>query len=210
MHAMVSQRWRPVWISAVAVILIWVAAVTGYTISRNARITAVKVQAYVNSVDFSKLSAAERAKAIEKLADMLNRLSLEERRRARLDQVARGWFDQMTEEEKGAFIEATMPTGFKQMLTAFEKLPEEKRRVAIDNSLRRLREARDNPEAASGNRRGTNGPVLSPELEAKVRSIGLQTFYSQSSAQTKAELAPVLEELQKVMESGRAFREGRR
>jgi hypothetical protein len=100
-------------------------------------------------------------------------------------------------------------TGFKQMLTSFEQLPEEKRRRAVDDALRRLREERDQIAAGQGrpNRGSTNGPpVLSEELQAKVRTIGLKTFYSQSSAQTKAELAPVLEELQRVMESGRPFR----
>jgi len=160
-------------------------------------------------VDISKLSGSARAKAIRELADKLNALSLEERRKARLDREAWSWFNRMTEEEKAGFIEATMPNGFKQMLTAFEQLPEEKRRKTIDDALRRLREGRDQMAggAGGGNQGGTNSPpVLSDELEAKVRTIGLKTFYSQSSAQTKAELAPVLEELQRVMESGRPFR----
>jgi hypothetical protein len=114
----------------------------------------------------------------------------------------------MTEDEKTFFVEATMPTGFKQMLTAFEQLPEDKRRQTVDDALKRLRESQAGLRPDRGrNRGGTNGsPVLSAELEAKVRSIGLKTFYSQSSAQTKAELAPVLEELQRAIESGRPFR----
>jgi len=206
---MLSARWRPVVFSALAVCGIWLVALAGYRIARNARMTAEKVKAYAESVDISKLSGDARAKAIKELEDKLNALSLEERRRARLDRLMWIWFNQMTEDEKAAFIDATMPTGFKQMLTSFEQLPEEKRRKAIDDSLRRLREARDQGAGGLGrpNRNGTNGPpILSDELEAKVRSIGLKTFYSQSSAQTKAELAPVMEELQHVMESGRPFR----
>jgi hypothetical protein len=206
---MLSQRWRPIFLTALALIVIWVIALTGYTIAKNSRVTAEKVRAYVESVDLSKLPGSARAKAIQKLAAMLNALSLEERQQARLDRVAGRWFEQMTEEERAAFIEATMPTGFKQMLTAFEQLPEEKRRKTIDDAVRRLKEtqAKAQADGTSGKANGTNQPpVLSPELEAKVRTIGLQTFYSQSSAQTKAELAPVLEELQKVMESGRPFR----
>ena len=206
---MLSQRWRPVVFSAIAVCAIWLVALAGYRFARNAKVTAEKVKSYAERVDISKLSGAARAKAIRELEDMLNALSLEERRKARLEREAWSWFDRMTEEEKAGFLEATMPTGYKQMLTAFEQLPEEKRRKAIDDSLRRLKEARDQGAMGPGpgNRGGTNSPpVLSEELQARMRAIGLKTFYSQSSAQTKAELAPLLEELQRVMESGRPFR----
>jgi hypothetical protein len=203
---MLAQRWRPVWYAAMAVALIWVVAALGYRYARNARVTAAGVKAYAQSVDLSKLRGEERARALRKLADMFNALSIEERRKARLERLARPWFEQMTDAEKGAFIDATMPTGFKQMLAAFEQLPEEKRRKAIDDTLRRLRNDENRLQSDDPTAFDTNAPVLSLELEAKIRTIGLKTFYSQSSAQTKAELAPVLEELQHVMESGRPFR----
>jgi len=206
---MLSQRWRPVLLSGLAVLAVWAVAVIGYHFAKNARMTADKVKAYIASVDLSKLSSDARAKAIRQLADMLNALSLDERRKARLDRLTWGWLNQMSEDEKAGFIEATMPTGFKQMLDSFEQLPEDKRRKTIDDALRQLRDARNRIENSSGESvpEGTNAPPpLSPELQAQIRTIGLKTFYSQSSAQTKAELAPVLEELQRVMESGRPFR----
>jgi len=193
-------------IFGIAVVAIWVIALTGFTIAKNSRMTAEKVRAYMESVDLSKLSAAERAKALRRLADKLNALSMEERRRAQLERIASRWFEQMTEEEKGQFLEATMPAGFKQMLKAFEELPEDKRRRAVDDALRQFRETVKRIRTEDSNADLPSTPPLSPELQAKVRTMGLQAFYSQSSAQTKAELAPVLEELQRVMESGRPFR----
>jgi hypothetical protein len=193
--------------AGIGLVAIWAAAFAGYTVFKNLKVTAEKVRTYVDTVDLSKLSGDERARAIQRLADMLNKLSAEERRQMRLGRAAEGWFLQMTEEEKGAFIEATMPTGFKQMISAFEEQPPERRQRAIDNALKRLREASSEmaaQQAVVGG--GNNRPPLSPELEEKVRTIGLKTFYSQSSAQTKAELAPLLEELQRAMESGRMMR----
>lgn len=206
---MLSQRQRAVVWAVVGLAVIWGVALSGFYMAKHAKVTADKVRAYVEAVDLSKLNAAARAKALEELARKINALALEERQQLRLERTAYQWFEQMTEEEKGAFLEATMPTGFKQMITAFEELPEERRRRTIDEALKRLREANSRMQAGVGVqaiRGGTNEPPISAELEARVRAIGLKSFYSDSSAQTKAELAPVLEELQRVMERGERFR----
>jgi hypothetical protein len=202
-------------ICAVATIVgIWVLAMAGHWYLENAKMTAEKVRAYMESVDFASLTGDARADAIKELEDKLNGLSYEERQRLRLQHLLGKWFNEMTEAEKSQFVEATMPTGFKQMINAFAQLPEEQRHKLIDNTLSGLR---NNPGDGSGRRlqngtnapvggANTNAPVISPQLESEIRNIGLNTFYSQSSAETKAELAPVLEELQHQMENGRVLR----
>lgn len=204
---MLSQRQRALVWAVAGLVVIWTVAVSGFYIAKNAKVTAEKVRTYVASVDLNKLNAAARAKALEDLAKQINALSLEERQQLRLERTAYQWFEQMTEEEKAGFIEATMPTGFKQMITAFEELPEDRRRRTIDEALKRLRETSSRlPGGQDVMRGGTNEPPISEELQVRVRAIGLKSFYSESSAQTKAELAPVLEELQRVMERGGRFR----
>jgi len=200
-----NSRFRPVGFATVGLLVVWLIAWAGFVVARNSKMTAEKLRVYVEQTDLRKLSAEARAQAIRELAEKLNALSPEERRRARLDGIARHWFDQMTEDEKSDFIEATMPAGFKQMIASFEKLPEEKRKKVVDDALKRMREAPSDGEAKQP-RRGTNEPALSEDLQKQVRTIGLKTFYSQSSAQTKAELAPLLEEMQRAMENGRVFR----
>src|SRR5947199_8412813 len=209
---MLGQRQRPLFIAVAIIPVAWIVAIAGYTIAKNSKMTADKVRAFAQSVDLDKLSADARAKAIRDLAAKLNALSPEERRKARLERSGQRWFEQMTEEEKGTFIELTMPTGFKQMLSSFEELPEERRRRAIVDALRRIREEQEKTRQADGAPVETTtnaAPVLSKELQEKITKIGLKTYYSESSAQTKAEMAPLLDELQRMMESGRMFRGGR-
>lgn len=204
---MLNQRQRFLVWAASAIIAIWATAWAGQWYFGHLKMTADKVRAYMESVDFAHLTGDARAEALKRLEDKLNALSYEERQRLRAERLINRWFAEMTEDEKARFIEATMPTGIKQMLDAFEQLPEDKRRKAVDDALKNLREA--NQRAATNGvtaLKGTNAPPVSPELEAKIRTIGLNSFYSQSSAETKAELAPVLEELQRTMESGKMLR----
>ncbi|HEX9045865.1 MAG TPA: hypothetical protein VF988_02465 [Verrucomicrobiae bacterium] len=201
---MLNQRQRPIFLALVALVVIWAAAFTGYRIAQHVKVTPDKVRTYVGVTDLSRLPEAGRAAAIRKVADMLNALTFDERQSLRFDHTVQKWFEKMTEAEKGDFIAATLPTGFKQMINAFETLPPEKRQRLVEQSIRQLKAQREKL-AASGQfpLAGTNDVRLSQDLQDKATKIGLQSFYSQSSAQTKAELAPFLEEMQRTMESAR-------
>ena len=115
------------------------------------------------------------------------------------------WFPAMTEDEKSGFLGATLPTNFKQTLNAFEQMPADKRKKTIDRTLKNLREQEARLESGTDTvtNQGTNQPPITPELEDKIKTIGLTSYYGQSSPETKAELAPVLEEMQNVMQLNR-------
>ena len=193
---MAASRRRPLLYAVIGLVAVWLLALAGYELAKKAKVTPEKFAALANSIDFNKLSAADRARALRELADKLNHLTLEDRRTMRFDHRL---FDQLTEDEKAWFLEATMPTQITQALNAFESLPEDRRQKTIDNALKSLRNA---------DAQANNATPLSPELEARLRTLGLKTFYKESSAETKAELAPLLNELQTQMENGRHFRHG--
>jgi hypothetical protein len=206
-----NARYRPLIFAVAALMAVWLAALGGYALSDHFKMTVEKLRAYIQGNDLSNLSGEARARALRELADKINALSPEDRRQARVDRLWSQWFREMTEEEKGQFLDATLPSGFQQMLASFEQQPQAKRQKAIDDAIKRLRQEREHPQqpGTPPDPNDTNAPpVLSEDLQQKVTTIGLSSVYGTSSAETKAELAPLLEEIQKNMESGRLFRGG--
>jgi hypothetical protein len=207
-----NARYRPAGLALIAIVAVWVLAWGGYEISDHFKVTAERLRAYLASRDLKGLSGDARARALRDLEDKINALSPEERRKARMEGLWSKWFAEMSDDEKGQFLDATLPSGFHQMLASFEQQPAEKRHKAIDNAIKKLQEARDQDQpqsgSASGSANSSQQPVLSPDLQKRVLSIGVSSVYTDSSAQTKAELAPLLEEIQKSMENGRMFRAG--
>ena len=211
-----SPRSRPLWYSLAGLIAAWAIAYGGFALVRHLKPSPAKIRALLQSTDLSKLSPEERRKAIRRLAELLNALKPEDRREARLAGEWRAWLTQMSEPEKAELLELTLPSGVTQMLSAFEQMPEAQRRRSIEDSLRRLREARlQNAEAGEG---GNASPdpgedpfaTLSPEARDRIVSKGLKTFMDEGSADTRAQLQPLVEELQRNMETGGSFRNRRR
>jgi hypothetical protein len=211
---MTAHKRRALLYAAGGLLAVWALAGAGFLITERARVTSEKVARFLNDTDLARLSGEARQQALRDLARQMTALPVEERRKARQAGAWERWFEAMSDAEKAEFIEATLPSGFKQMIRSFEQLPEEKRQKAVRDSVERMRKTRaalaadDSPDNPW--RVGTNAPVLSEELQQQIVKIGLDSFYSQSSAQTKAEMAPMLEEMQRSMESGALFRRGRR
>jgi len=195
-----SRQQRPVLIAIGALVVAWLLAWSGYVISGHSKMTAEKVRRYQRSMDLAHLSAPDRLKALKGLAERLNALSPDERKNWRLDL---DWFRQLSEEEKAFFIDAFMPGEMQLALKMFEKWPKERQQQEIDSALKELRANVTSPRAGrQSGMNGTNGPLFSPELDTKIRTMGLNALYSKGSAQTKADLAPLLMEVQRQFESG--------
>jgi hypothetical protein len=200
-----NRRVRTVLIALAVLAAVWLLAWAGYAVAQSRKVTGEKVRAFLAANDLDRVPTADRARVLAELARQLNALSFEERRRARLSREWERWFAAMSEEERRAFLEATMPTGLKKMIEHFEQLPEATRRKTVDDALRRLREAeRNGAGAGSGEQRPP--AELSEETRRRMVTLGLDTFFKESSSRTQAEVLPLLEEMQRTMQRGRVLR----
>jgi hypothetical protein len=191
---MKNRRHRPLIFAVVALVVVWAATWTAFHLAGKTRMTAEKIRQFTLSMDLAKLSAADR----------VNALAFAERLKWRRSDEWKKWFAAMTEAERRKFIAATLPTGFQQTLEAFSQLPADQRKKFIDDSIQRLKEDGATGINKSVGDYGPNSPPrLSPELENQVRALGMKQLFTDSSAETKAELAPLLEEMQRQIRNGR-------
>ena len=200
---MKNRRFRALIYAAGALVAVWAVALAIFHFSGMTRMTVGKLDHYVDATDLNRLSAPGRDKAIADFADMVNSLSAEERMKWRLEDGWKKWFAEMTEAERARFIDKTLPVGFKQVLDSFSQLPEDQRKQFIDEAVARLKQAGAGGVDKSLVNYGPNGPPpLSPELEQQAREIGLKELYTHSSPETKAELGPLLEQIQIQLRNG--------
>ena len=161
-------------------------------VSRSARPTPEKLKAYVGSHPIAGLGDAQRAKIIEKTALQLNSLNFEQRRELRESGSVRGFFDSLTPAERTRFLELTLPEGFRQMMSALNKMAPEKRQKLVQRALDDIR--KNAPQSADR--------VQEDDVK-KIVAQGVSSFYENANADVKLDFAPVLEELQRNLQGPR-------
>ena len=182
-----------VWIkTALALAAVWAVA-AGIIYGLHATTpTAASVSSYLAQTDLTRLQGRERARAIEKVADQLNGVSIEERGKIERGGKLRRFFLGLRPDEQQAFLDSTLPAGFKQLMEAFNKMEPEKRRRFVERALEDMK------------KRGSEGRPsdADPKLHEQVVNQGLRSFYSDASPDVKLDLAPLIEQMQRNLQLG--------
>jgi hypothetical protein len=180
------------WRTVAVLLAIWAVAAVAIWASRSASPTPEKLKAYVESHLLTGLGDAQRAKIIENTAAQLNSLTFDQRRELRESGAVRGFFESLTAAERARFLDLTLPEGFRQMMSALNKMNPEKRQKLVQRALDDLR--KNAPQSAER--------VHEDDVK-KIVAQGVSSFYEEANADVKLDFAPVLEELQRNLQSHR-------
>lgn len=197
---------RNVVVKALAVLVaVWgcVWAVRSYAGSR--KITAERVNREVetaNFADWSKDAPADAAEAarregeLRKIATMVNGLDFEEREKNRDNRSGEKFFSRLAPGEKNLFIELTVMETMSRFMEALDSMKPEQRKRFVENGLKDIREGRTEAEMARANE-------LGDDVLEKISQEGMKAYFEKSSADTKLDLAPLMEAMNETMQGMR-------
>lgn len=174
---------------------IWLVAGGVVWLVRSAKPTAASLEQYVAAHPLGEAAPAERARLIENVADRLNRLSFEERRGFREGRRLDGFFQSLTAEERGRFLDLTLPEGFRQMMQALNAMKPDQRQKIVQRALADIEAGR-----GPGGRPATDRPPIDEAQQQKIISQGMSAFYEDANADVKLDFAPVIEQMQRSLQ----------
>ncbi len=181
------------WIKLVAVLLIIWAVVGGVIYwARSVKPTPESIMHYLEEHPVAGASREDRDKMLEKIAKDLNQLPYEQRREVRMSRKLDGFFRALPSDEQTRFLDLTLPTGFKQMMDALNKMTPEKRKDFVNKALADMKKHESDDVPEDKRNLDANGQ--------KIIDQGFRSFYSDASAETKMDVAPLIEQLQKNLQ----------
>ncbi|MDF1657045.1 MAG: hypothetical protein P1U58_05500 [Verrucomicrobiales bacterium] len=179
-----------------SLVVLWVVVLAVVKVAGAMKPTVEKLEAFTEKNPLSEIEdAEERKQVIGQMVDMLNEMEPSEvsllRGREESD-PRRSLMRELTPDEQLFFLERRVGRAFQQMMVSFNEMERDERQRIVERTLKRMKENSD-----GGPRGGSVGE--DPELAGKIADAGLKAYYSDASVETKIDLAPLLEEMQRTM-----------
>lgn len=196
---------RFVVIKAIIVLaLVW-AAVWGIRTWAGARkITAEKVGREIVVADFEDWSGgkghsedpAQREEEIRRIAELINQLDFQERQKNRENRTVEEFYKKLNPEERTLFVDLTLMESMNRFMGALDGLKPEERKRFVKQALKEIDEGRTAEEMA-------RAEALGDDLLDRISEEGMRAYFSKASADTKLDLAPLMEAMNEVMQGMR-------
>lgn len=151
----------------------------------------------------SAAEKAEREEEIRRLAGMYNRLDFAERQKDRGSRSGEDFFKKLTPKEKDLFIELTVVESMGRFMEALDQMPPDDRKRFVERGLKEIREGRTEEEMQ-------RAEELDENLLTKISEEGMRAYFDKASADTKMDLAPLMEAVNEVMQGLRGNQFGAR
>jgi hypothetical protein len=189
---------------AIAVLaVVWLAVWGVRSFASSKKITAERLNERVESADFADWSDRDtlddspegkrRLKEIRKIAEMVNRLDFQEREKNRRNRSGEVFFRKLSTQEKNLFIDLTVMESMNRFMEALDAMPPEQRRKIVEQGLKQVQEGQTEEEMA-------RAQELGPDLLEKISQEGMRAYFEKSGAQTKLDLAPLMEAINETMQ----------
>ncbi len=189
--------------AAIVLLLVWssVWVVRAYAGSR--KITAERVNREVAAANFADWSAeksppdateaARRDKELREIANLVNQLDFQEREKNRDNRSGEAFFRKLAPNEKSLFIDLTIMESMGRFMEALDAMKPEQRKKFVEQGLKEINEGRTADEMARADELGS-------DLLDKISEEGMKAYFEKSSADTKLDLAPLMEAMNETMQ----------
>lgn len=197
------QRRKVIIRAAAILVIVWAAvwAVRAYAGSR--KLTAERVNREIAAANFEDWSSRDgaddgpegrkRMEKITEIAGMVNRLDFAEREKNRQNRGGEEFFRKLSREEKNRFIDLTVTESMNRFMESLDAMPPAQRRKFVEQGLKEIEDGRTAEEMSRAKEMGA-------DLLEKISQEGMRAYFEKSSADTKLDLAPLMEAVNETMQ----------
>jgi hypothetical protein len=181
-------------------VLVWGVVAGVRAVAGSKRVTSEKIRAEITRAALDDWSdgipaggdVSGRRERIEKVADMFNRLDFAERDKAREQRIGEEFFMRLAPSEKERFVELTLTESMRSLMRALDAMNADERRRIVERGLREIEDGRTEEEML-------RAQELSEDLLERITEEGVKAYFEQAGADTKLDLAPLMDAMDGVV-----------
>ncbi len=183
--------------------VVWLAVMAAQRIFGGMKPSAEKLGVLIEEAGFADWSAEEAAPdaaeakrrdgKLREVAAMVNQLDFKEREQIREEGDDRNFFRKLSKPEKLLFFDLTYAESISRMMEALDGLPAEERKEFVENALKEL-------EIGMAQEDMARMEELGDDLLEKAAREGFQVYLEKASAETKMDMAPLMEAMNEAMQ----------